>query len=78
MKDSCISRLLPFRKPVLDSLGVCVVYALAIRNPMSVGWSVAKRDEFLSEKSFLLWLLHTISPFGQQKARGACWSITTS
>ncbi|KWF84153.1 hypothetical protein WL93_20940 [Burkholderia diffusa] len=67
LKDPRISRLLPFWKPVFDSLGVRVVYALAIRNPMSVGRSLAKRDEFPPEKSFLLWLLHTIPPLGATK-----------
>lgn len=67
LKDPRISRLLPFWKPVFDSLGVRVVYALAVRNPMSVGRSLAKRDAFPSEKSFLLWLLHTIPPLGATK-----------
>ncbi|KAG8150523.1 hypothetical protein BFF94_026515 [Burkholderia catarinensis] len=67
LKDPRISRLLPFWKPVFDSLGVRVVYALAIRNPMSVGRSLEKRDQFSSEKSYLLWLLHTIPPLGATK-----------
>ncbi|WP_396329945.1 sulfotransferase family protein [Burkholderia anthina] len=67
LKDPRISRLLPFWKPVFDSLGIRVVYALAVRNPMSVGRSLEKRDHFPSEKSYLLWLLHTIPPLGATK-----------
>jgi hypothetical protein len=67
LKDPRISRLLPFWKPVFDSLGVCVVYALAIRNPMSVERSLGKRNNFSPEKSFLLWLMHTLLPIEDTK-----------
>ena len=36
-------------------------YLLAIRNPISVIRSLAKRDQFDLEKSALLWLTHTVS-----------------
>ncbi|MDR8732328.1 sulfotransferase family protein [Burkholderia pseudomultivorans] len=67
LKDPRISRLFPFWKPVFDSLGVRVVYALAIRNPMSVERSLGKRDNFSPEKSFLLWLMHTLPPLEDTK-----------
>lgn len=60
LKDPRISRLLPFWQPIFESLDVRVVYALAIRNPMSVGRSLEKRDNFSYDKSFLLWLMHTV------------------
>lgn len=69
LKDPRISRLLPFWQPIFDSLDVRVVYALAIRNPMSVGLSLEKRDNFSHDKSFLLWLMHTIPSLEHTKGR---------
>lgn len=67
LKDPRISRLLPFWQPVFYSLDVRVVYVLAIRNPMSVGRSLEKRDGFSHDKSLLLWLMHTIPPLDHTK-----------
>ncbi|CAB3765855.1 hypothetical protein LMG29660_05379 [Burkholderia puraquae] len=67
LKDPRISRLLPFWQPIFYSLDVRVVYVLAIRNPMSVGRSLEKRDGFSHDKSLLLWLMHTISALDHTK-----------
>lgn len=60
LKDPRIARLLPFWQPVFASLDVRVVYVIAVRNPISVAQSLAKRNEFFEEKSYLLWLAHMV------------------
>lgn len=60
LKDPRIARLLPFWQPIFDRLSARVVYIIAIRNPVSVSRSLEKRDQFADEKSFLLWLVHTV------------------
>jgi len=60
LKDPRIARLLPFWQPVFACLDVRVVYVVAIRNPISVAQSLARRNEFPEEKSYLLWLAHVV------------------
>jgi O-antigen biosynthesis protein len=60
-KDPRVSLLLAFWKKVFPHCNVKVSYLLAIRNPISVIKSLAKRDQFDLEKSALLWLTHTVS-----------------
>ena len=60
LKDPRIARLLPFWQPVFACLNVRVVYVIAVRNPISVAQSLAKRNDFLEEKSYLLWLAHIV------------------
>jgi O-antigen biosynthesis protein len=60
LKDPRMARLLPFWKTVFQDLGVEVDYVLAIRNPLSVAASLAKRDGFGKEKSLYLWLQHVL------------------
>ena len=60
MKDPRVARLLPFWKSVFADLDIDVRYLLAIRNPLSVALSLAKRDGFTTEKSLYLWLQHVI------------------
>jgi hypothetical protein len=55
-----MARLLPFWKTVFQDLGVEVDYVLAIRNPLSVAASLARRDGFGKEKSLYLWLQHVL------------------
>ncbi|WP_321820035.1 MULTISPECIES: hypothetical protein [unclassified Burkholderia] len=61
LKDPRISRLLPFWQPIFASLQSRVVYAIAVRNPISVARSLAKRNGFAEEKAHTLWLAHTVS-----------------
>jgi hypothetical protein len=60
VKDPRIPRLLPFWQPVFDQLGLQVVYVIAVRNPVSVGRSLEKRDGFALDKSYRLWLAHMV------------------
>ncbi|MDF0606827.1 hypothetical protein HZU77_014375 [Neisseriaceae bacterium TC5R-5] len=59
-KDPRVAKLLPFWKEVFSHCQFKVNYLLAIRNPLSVAKSLAKRDNFSPEHSYLLWLGHTL------------------
>ncbi len=59
-KDPRMSKLLPFWKEVFDQGNFEVHYILAIRHPLSVALSLAKRNGIDIEKSHFLWLTHTI------------------
>ncbi|MXS80104.1 hypothetical protein ABF86_04890 [Nitrosomonas sp. GH22] len=59
-KDPRVAKLLPFWKEVFDHCQLNVKYVLAIRHPLSVVRSLAKRDGFVEEHSYLLWLGHTL------------------
>jgi hypothetical protein len=60
-KDPRVAKLLPFWKTVFSHCLLDVSYVLAIRHPISVARSLARRDGFDEEKSYLLWLGHVIS-----------------
>jgi len=59
-KDPRISRLFPFWKEVFNYCNFDVSYILAVRHPISVALSLAKRNGIDMEKSHLLWLIHLI------------------
>jgi len=59
-KDPRVAKLLPFWKEVFSHCGFEVNYVLAIRHPLSVVKSLAKRDDMESAHSYLLWLGHVI------------------
>jgi len=59
-KDPRNSLLLPFWKRAFAHLGVRVGYVLAVRNPLSVILSLARRDHFDFRKSAQLWLMHSV------------------
>ncbi|MBU9411741.1 sulfotransferase family protein [Burkholderia multivorans] len=60
LKDPRIARLSAFWQPIFAALQSRVVYAIAVRNPISVAHSLSKRDGFADEKSHILWLAHTV------------------
>lgn len=60
-KDPRTSRTLPFWKDILARKGVKAHYIIAFRNPMSVADSLEARDAFDRDRSYYLWLLHTLS-----------------
>ncbi len=60
LKDPRICRLLPFWFDVFSHLQLDVSYVIVCRNPMSVSHSLAKRDGFDLEKSYLLWFEHMV------------------
>ncbi|HYK25093.1 MAG TPA: hypothetical protein VEV18_02470 [Steroidobacteraceae bacterium] len=59
-KDPRNSLLLPFWKRAFAQLDVRVGFVLAVRNPLSVIQSLARRDRFDFEKSARLWLMHSV------------------
>ena len=60
LKVPRIARLLPFWQPVFACMSVRTQYVIAFRNPISVAQSLAKRNSFPPEKSYLLWLAHMV------------------
>lgn len=61
IKDPRLAKLIPFWNRVFVNCGFDTGYILAIRNPLSVAQSLAKRDGFSPEKSFSLCLGHLLS-----------------
>lgn len=61
IKDPRTCRLLPFWQGVFEHLQVRVDYVIAVRNPLSVGQSLLRRDGFPERKSYWLWLQHYIA-----------------
>ncbi len=59
-KDPRLAILLPFWQQVFDKCNLNVEYVIAIRNPLSVAKSLAKRDGFEFEKSYYLWANHLL------------------
>lgn len=57
-KDPRTSKLLPFWQQVFEAGGFEVFYILAVRNPLSIVKSLARRDQFDPIKSYLLWIDH--------------------
>lgn len=60
-KDPRVAKLLPFWDEVFAYCEFDVGYLLAVRHPLSVVKSLAKRDGFDAEKGYLLWLGHVLS-----------------
>ncbi|MFP6559962.1 sulfotransferase family protein [Paraburkholderia sp. B3] len=60
LKDPRLSRLLAFWQPVFDQAQLRVAYVIAVRNPVSVGLSLQKRNGFAPERSYALWLGHMV------------------
>jgi lipopolysaccharide biosynthesis protein len=60
-KDPRTAKLLPFWIRVFDSGNFNVRYVVALRNPVSVVKSLAKRDNFSSEHSYFLWIEHVLN-----------------
>lgn len=60
-KDPRTSKLLPFWVEVFKAMGIQPYYVLAIRNPLSIEKSLAKRDAFDPKKSYLLWIEHVVT-----------------
>ncbi len=60
-KDPRVAKLLPFWKEVFSHCQFDVSYLLAVRHPLSVVKSLAKRSGFETEQSYLLWLGHVIT-----------------
>jgi len=59
-KDPRTAKLFPFWKDVFNGNNYDVNYILAVRHPLSVALSLAKRNGIDMEKSHLLWLIHIV------------------
>jgi len=68
-KDPRLCRLLPFWKEVFSNLRLRDEYVIALRNPLSVAVSLARRNNFSAEKSHLLWLEHTIPAINETEGK---------
>ena len=60
-KDPRVAKLLPFWKEVFSHCQLNVNYVLAMRHPLSVAKSLAKRDGITAEQSYLLWMGHVLT-----------------
>jgi hypothetical protein len=60
-KDPRTAKLLAFWRIVFAQEGCDVRYVLAVRNPLSVVRSLARRDRFEPEFGFELWLEHAVA-----------------
>ncbi len=60
-KDPRVAKLLPFWQEVFKACQFDVRYVLSLRHPLSVVKSLARRDGFDAEKSYVLWLGHVIA-----------------
>lgn len=60
-KDPRVAKLLPFWKEVFRHCQFDVSYVMAVRHPLSVVKSLAKRDGIEAGQSYLLWLVHVIT-----------------
>jgi hypothetical protein len=65
IKDPRMARLLGFWKPVFAHLDIDTAYLIALRHPLSIASSLAKRDGFSLAKSSYLWLLHVVPAIEQ-------------
>ena len=61
IKDPRLPRLLPFWQPVFVAGDLSVAYVIALRNPLSVADSLARRNGFDRVKSVLLWQEHLLA-----------------
>jgi hypothetical protein len=60
LKDPRLARLLAFWKPIFRQQDLRVAYLLAVRNPMSVARSLGARNGFHEDKTYQLWIEHTL------------------
>ena len=60
-KDPRVAKLLPFWKEVFSYCQLDVRYIIALRNPLSVVKSLAKRDNLEEAQSYYLWISYVIT-----------------
>jgi len=60
-KDPRVAKLLPFWEQIFHAGGFKVSYLLVVRNPLSVAYSLKKREGFHHERTYALWIEHVIS-----------------
>jgi hypothetical protein len=60
LKDPRQCRLLPLWLPLFHELGITPHFIIVLRNPQEVAASLAVRDGFSYNKSFLIWMRHVL------------------
>lgn len=68
LKDPRVSRLMPFWDQVLRAQGLVPRPVLSLRHPMEVAASLAQRNDFAPELSYLLWLRYMLD--AERASRG--------
>ncbi|MDH4580937.1 sulfotransferase family protein [Pseudomonas sp. BN415] len=71
IKDPRMPRLMPLWQTAFDRLELQVDFVLAVRHPLSVAKSLARRDKLSQGKSFLLWYEHSCRAMQWSRKRGA-------
>lgn len=59
-KDPRTTRVLPFWQPVFEQIDADVRYVIALRNPLSVAFSMARAVRMPQEKAHFLWLEYMV------------------
>jgi len=59
-KDPRMGKMLPFWIDVFEHCQFDVRYVITLRHPLSVVKSLSKRDKFVNEHSYFLWLTHVL------------------
>ncbi|WP_141667323.1 sulfotransferase family 2 domain-containing protein [Burkholderia cepacia] len=59
-KDPRTTRVLPFWQPVFEQVDADVRYVIALRNPLSVAFSMARAVRMPQEKAHFLWLEYMV------------------
>lgn len=72
-KDPRTSRLLMFWQEVFKRAGVQAKYVYALRNPLDIARSLARRDGINHRQGYLLWLWHTLPNLSLLKSENVSW-----
>lgn len=75
LKDPRLCLLLPLWLDIFRELMVQPLIVMTVRHPLEVAESLQKRDNFIQEKTFLLWLKYLIEM--EQESRGIPRYLTT-
>jgi hypothetical protein len=73
MKDPRTSILVPFWSTVFQEFGAEPVYIVAVRHPLEVAQSLARRNQFSTSKSLLLWLGYTLDAERDSRGKPRCF-----
>ena len=60
LKDPRVTRLLPFYRDALTEAGYEILPVIALRNPIEVAKSLARRDHMVARRALGLWLRYTL------------------
>jgi len=75
LKDPRTARLGPLWKPILDTEGLNPKFLIVVRSPIAVERSVARREDFSTHKTLLLWLRHYIEAEAWTRGAQRSWVL---